>query len=57
MASKPFPFTEGSLKAENKEHLFDFVVTLLNLPFVNSAQIPSEALIGKQGSIEPLNPP
>ena len=27
-ACKSFLFTEGTLKVENKEHLFDFVVTL-----------------------------
>ena len=27
-AGKSFLFTEGSLKVENKEHLFDFVVTI-----------------------------
>ena len=27
-APKSFLFTEGSLKVENKEHFFDFVVTL-----------------------------
>ena len=27
-ALTPFLFTEGSFKVENKEHLFDFVVTL-----------------------------
>ena len=28
MACKSYLFTEGSLEVENKEHLFDFVVTL-----------------------------
>ena len=29
-ARESFLFTEGSLKVENKEHLFDFIVTLLS---------------------------
>ena len=37
-ARKSFLFTEGYLKVENKEHLFDFVVTLLLISLLGSKQ-------------------